>query len=111
MKSALKLMILILALVGISWTLFIFHQENLDPVRLYLGAYRTRELPLGALVMGIFVIGLLMGGLIFFSVVMSVQFERRRLRKEIEALQRVLSVQSNASSASAGSTTPARQSS
>ncbi len=108
MKSALKLMILILALVGISWTLFIFHQENLDPVRLYLGSYRTRELALGALVMGAFVVGLLLGGLVFFSVVMSVQLERRRLRKEIEALQRVLSAQS--SNSATATAIPARQS-
>jgi len=88
--------IIFVSLVGLVGTaLALFLNQNSDPVVLYfgtewLGFFKTRELNLGALLLISVLTGILASALILIGTLISKSLEVRRLRRELEAIQRSL---------------------
>jgi len=83
----------LVALVGTSLALFL--NQNSDPVVLYFGTewmgyFKTREINLGNLLLLTLLSGILASALILAGSLASRSIEVRRLRRELEAIQRSL---------------------
>ena len=67
-----------------------FVRDNPEPIQLRVWIWRSLEMPTGLIAIAIFVGGILLSSLLFFSVLASSSFEKRRLRREIDALQKMI---------------------
>ncbi len=88
--------VIFISLVALAGTaLALFLNQNSDPVVLYFGAewlgfFKTREINLGNLLLLTLLSGVLASALILTGALVSRSLEVRRLRRELEAIQRSL---------------------
>ncbi len=97
MKKSLSYFLIVLIVVLAGTALALFLKQNSDPAVLYFGAewmgfYRTRELALGNIVLLAFLSGVLLSGVVLTSNIVLKSLELRRLRRELEAIQRTLEI-------------------
>jgi uncharacterized integral membrane protein len=94
MKKSLGILVSLVLIVGAAFAIARFFTENAEPLQLEFWSWRTREVPKGYLVAFIFLAGILVSGLLTLTTVLSKTFEVGRLRREVQALQRLLDQQS-----------------
>jgi hypothetical protein len=88
----------LLVLLGVCLALFL--NQNTDPVVLYFGAswlggfLRTSEIAQGHLLLITFLLGIFCSGFTLAGQLISRTLELRRVKRELEALQRTLQIQS-----------------
>ena len=97
MKRSLGYFFVILAIAIFGTALALFLNQNGDPVVLYFGAewlgyFKTREVSLGNLVLLVFLFGIFLSGFVLASNLVAKSMELRRLRRELEAIQRTLDI-------------------
>jgi lysylphosphatidylglycerol synthetase-like protein (DUF2156 family) len=96
MKRSLGLLITLVFILGGAFVVARFFTENAEPMQLEFWTWRTKEIQKGYLAGIIFLFGILVSGILTLSTVLSKTFEVARLRREVQALQRLLDQQSKA---------------
>lgn len=90
MKRGLKLLIVLFLTLGGAVILARFFNENTEDLQLQFMDWRTKPLGKGHLVGLAFLMGMLVSTLLMFSTVISRSLQASRLKRENEALQRLI---------------------
>lgn len=93
MTTAFRRLLFLVFFIGVFLLLWKFVEFNTEPLQLRFFSFRTLEAPAGLIVLLCFLAGLLVSSFLFFSIVVSTRLERRRLIREAESLQKLLSQQ------------------
>lgn len=94
MRKSLSILLSLIFVVAGAFLIARFFTENAEPMQVEFWGWRTKEIQKGYFVGLIFLFGILLSGFLTLSTVLSKAFEMARLRREVQALQRLLDQQS-----------------
>jgi uncharacterized integral membrane protein len=90
MKPSFKMLLAVVLLVAGSFLVARFFNENSESIQVQFLYWRTNEISKGALIGIVFLLGISVAALLAFSTVLSKSFEVSRLRRENQALRRLV---------------------